>query len=175
MLRLNKDATTAKLNLALFTTTLEDNKALAARVAHLEAELAGVSLSLGRKEEAFYALCAAAAAYRMLDGLLQAASCLERAASLGVGDSETQALLKLAIADTKLALYPPASQPPASQPPATKPVVSPTPKVEKAAPKVEEKAAPKAEEKAAPKAEEKAAPKAEEKASKKKKKKKKLP
>ena len=74
LLRLNKDATVAKLSLALFTTSREDNKLLAARVAHLEAELAGTALAYGRKEEGLYALCAAAAAYRELGDLMAAAS-----------------------------------------------------------------------------------------------------
>ena len=123
LLRLNKDATTTKLSLALFTRDLADNKDLGARVAHLEAELAGVALTSGRREEALHALVAAAAAYRVLGDLLQARSCLERAASLRVGDGETRALLASALTDLDKTLYPPQAAKP-------KPAFKPAPEAE---------------------------------------------
>lgn len=158
LLRSHKDELTSKLNLALFTETLDDNKDLAARVAHLEAELAGVSLSFHRHEEAMHSLVAAAAAHRQLGQLLQARSCLERASLLPAGDAEMKSMLRVALADLdkKLAAAAPAPAP------------APAPKAEKPAPKkpAPKKEEPKAEEKAPePKAEEpkKEEPKAEEK------------
>jgi len=101
LLRLNKDAATAKLQLALFTSSLEDEKALGARVAHLEAELAGVALAHGRAEEALYAFIAAASAYKALGDSVAAASYLERAYSLKAGDDELKELAGRALADLR--------------------------------------------------------------------------
>lgn len=155
LLRRNKDKAHTKLQLALFTANLEDNKVLAARVAHLEAELAGSALVYGHKADALTALVSAAAAYRTLEQPLLALSCLRRAASLKEGDAECQALLAEAIADLAKALAAaapksapkPAPAPKAEEKPAPKP--APAPKAEKKAePKKTEK---KAEKKAEPK------------------------
>jgi len=99
LLRLNKDVTTTKLSLSLFTATLDDNRALGARVAHLETELAGAALRGGRQIEALHAFVAAAAAHRILGDLNAARACLALAAALGGCDDETAQLLKLALAD----------------------------------------------------------------------------
>ena len=116
LLRLNKDAATAKFNLTLFTTSRDDNKVLAARVARLEAELAGSALAYGHKEEGLYALCAAAAAYRELGNLMAAASCLQRAQLLKSGDDELKGLLDQAVADLHKKLNPPAASKPKPKP-----------------------------------------------------------
>lgn len=99
LLRLNKDVTTTKLSLSLFTATLDDNRALGARVAHLETELAGAALRGGRQIEALHAFVAAAAAHRILGDLNAARACLALAAAQHGGDEETSQLLKLALAD----------------------------------------------------------------------------
>ena len=127
LLRLNKGATTAKLQLALFTASLDDNKDLAARVAHLESELAGVALSCGQEQEGFHALVAAAAAYRELGNLHASLHCLDRCRGLRAGDAETGALLTQAISDLKAQLAPPAAPKAAPAPPPP-----PAPKKEKA-------------------------------------------
>ena len=106
LLRLNKGSTTAKLQLSLFTATLDDNRDLAARVAHLETEIAGVALSYGKKAEGFYALVAAAAAYRELGNFRAAAGCLEKCRGIGSADKEMVALLTQAIADLAKQLNP---------------------------------------------------------------------
>jgi DNA-binding protein HU-beta len=106
LLRLNKGLTTAKLQLSLFTTSLDDNRDLGARVAHLETEFAGVAMAYGRTGEAFHAFVAAAAAYRELGNLRASAGCLERCRGIGTGDSEMNSLLVQAIADLKKLLAP---------------------------------------------------------------------
>lgn len=152
LLRLNKDATRTKLSLALFTETLADNEDLGARVAHLEAEMAGVALSGRRYDEALHALVAAAAAYQVLGNLVAARSCLQRADSLPAGDEETKALLSAALGDLSKALDKPATPAPK---PVPKPVPKPAPKPE--APAAEEKA-PEKTTKKAPKKSKKADP-----------------
>ena len=149
LLRLNKDAVTTKLSLALFTATMADNEVLGARVAHLETEFAGVALAHGRKDEALHALVAAAAAHRVLNQGVLALSCLHRAAILGAADAETMELLRTAIADLTKQLKPAPAPKPVPTPKAL-PKPTPAPKIApKAAPKVEQ---PKAEEaKRAPK------------------------
>lgn len=126
LLRLGKGAMTAKLQLSLFTTSLDDNKDLAARVAHLESELAGVALSYGQQEEALHALVAAAAAYKELGDLRRAAACLGRCRGLNAGDAETRALLDQAMVDLSKQLVP-ASAPKAAPapPPAPAPAAAP--------------------------------------------------
>lgn len=99
LLRLNKDVTTTKLSLSLFTATLDDNRALGARVAHLETELAAAALRGGRQIEALHAFVAAAAAHRVLGNLNAARSCLALAAAQHGGDEETSQLLKTALTD----------------------------------------------------------------------------
>jgi len=144
LLRSNKDATATKLNLALFTEDAADNLELAARVARLEAEFAGVSLSSGRKEDALHALVAAAVAYRMTGAPFYARSCLARALVLGVGDAETLALLRTAHDDLTKSLTP---APVAKSKPEPKAEEAPEPKAEEAPePKAEEAPEPKAEE-----------------------------
>jgi len=139
LLRLNKDATATKLTLALFTEDLADNKELGARVAHLEAELAGAALRQGNKQEALYALVAAAGAHRVLGQTTQALSCLERAAMIKAGDSETESLLHTAIIDVRAKLHQasPLKLVAASDPELILEPVSPGPVIEVEEPKAE--------------------------------------
>jgi len=131
---MTKDALTAKLQLAMFTESVDDNRALAARVAQLETELAAVALSYSHKEQAFHALCAAAAAHRELGELRLAAGCLERARGMDAGDAESNALLLSALSDVHKKLAPkPAPKPAKPAKPAPKP--APKPKPAKPAPK----------------------------------------
>ena len=163
LLRVHKDELATKLHLALFTQDPADNLELAARVAHLEAELAGVSLAFHRHDDAMTSLVSAASAYRQLGELAKARSCLEQAALLPAGDSELHALLDEALKDLRAKLHPekrPAKAPKAEEKPAPKKAEK---SAEKAAEKAEKPAEPEkveAEKPAEPeKAEEKPAPK----------------
>ena len=124
LLHQEKAAATAKLQLALFTKSLADEKALGARVAQLEQQHAGAALSSGHDEEAFCALVAAATAHQALGDLHAAASCLERAQLLEASDAEAAALLAQALADLRSQLYKPALK--------SKPAPKPEPKKEEA-------------------------------------------
>ena len=146
LLRQTKDKLDTKFKLALFTTDIADNKALAARLAHLEGEIAGVALTCNQPEDALTALVSAAAAYKSLGQLHAAQSCLVRAALLDAGDAECKALLGEAIGDLRKALYlepevtPKAAPAPKPAPKAEKKAEKPAPKAEKPAPKAENKA-----------------------------------
>jgi hypothetical protein len=122
LLRYHKDKVTTKLQLALFTSSPDDNLELAAEVAKLETDLARLSLSQGLRGDALTCLVAAAVAHRARGELVQALGLLTQAHNLKKGDAETEALLLTAIKDLRLELYgePPAAPEP---PPAPEPAI----------------------------------------------------
>ena len=132
LLMREKDKFTTKYQLALFTSDESDNLELAARIAHLEAEAAGVAITAGDSLTAFPCLIAAAAAHRTLGEKVKALSCLDRARLLGAaGDSANllaQAIgdLRKSIQEAAAAAQPSKAAAPPS-PPAVKTVVAPPP------------------------------------------------